>query len=336
MEYYPRLSVCIKHQKHISDFSNKKEFIPLTYSVNQSKLSAWQNKTTLEKRPRQTRRTSAAYWFMEQNRFTNGQTYLYPGIWIDTRRQLYTAYPTDFGKYKYTEQAIIGIKDGTVSFWSFTNDGKFVRTIGGRYGHTYWSCLFWGTNASRSCTHDLLADGRWWFQMGCWVKTKKAGTVFYRASLFTSLTRHRNRNIFTHKREAKWFKQYDCHPSNACYEKLFPVLIVTVVFTSCHKETTPPLNWRGIRIENNSGIILEDASVANIPYGTIAGSQVTDYKKWTCLFTAVIAVLVRAVSRKGLDILFAAHLPASVWSGLLHVQSNAGGKRVSRPRCRKR
>lgn len=62
-------------------------------------------------------------------------------------------------------------------------------------------------------------------------------------------------------------------------KKLLPVLIVTVVFTSCHKETTPPLTDVWIRIENNSGIILEDASVANIPYGTIAGSQVTDYKK---------------------------------------------------------
>ena len=30
----------------------------------------------------------------------------------------------DFGKKKYIEQAIIGIKDGAVSFWSFTNDGK--------------------------------------------------------------------------------------------------------------------------------------------------------------------------------------------------------------------
>jgi hypothetical protein len=30
----------------------------------------------------------------------------------------------DFGKGAYTEHAIIGIKDGIISFWSFTSDGK--------------------------------------------------------------------------------------------------------------------------------------------------------------------------------------------------------------------
>jgi hypothetical protein len=30
----------------------------------------------------------------------------------------------DFTKFAYTEHAIIGIKDGILSFWSFTSDGK--------------------------------------------------------------------------------------------------------------------------------------------------------------------------------------------------------------------
>ncbi|MFN8289012.1 MAG: hypothetical protein U0U70_02025 [Chitinophagaceae bacterium] len=30
----------------------------------------------------------------------------------------------DFGKYAYKERALIGIKEGVISFWSFTNDGK--------------------------------------------------------------------------------------------------------------------------------------------------------------------------------------------------------------------
>jgi hypothetical protein len=30
----------------------------------------------------------------------------------------------DFGKSSYVEHAIIGVKDGVVSFWSFTSDGK--------------------------------------------------------------------------------------------------------------------------------------------------------------------------------------------------------------------
>lgn len=36
--------------------------------------------------------------------------------------QLYATW--DFAKFSYIEKAIIGLKDGVLSFWSFTSDGK--------------------------------------------------------------------------------------------------------------------------------------------------------------------------------------------------------------------
>lgn len=62
-------------------------------------------------------------------------------------------------------------------------------------------------------------------------------------------------------------------------KRFLSLLVAIVVITSCHKQITPLSEDVWIRLENNSGIILEDAVVANIPYGTVATGQITEYKK---------------------------------------------------------
>ncbi len=63
-------------------------------------------------------------------------------------------------------------------------------------------------------------------------------------------------------------------------KKMFSFALLLLLITSCKKENSGTDNgevW--IRIENKAGITLENASIANTPYGTITNGQLTEYKK---------------------------------------------------------
>ncbi|MFN8289009.1 MAG: hypothetical protein U0U70_02010 [Chitinophagaceae bacterium] len=56
-------------------------------------------------------------------------------------------------------------------------------------------------------------------------------------------------------------------------------LFAAFFFIACNKKSDPPQNDVWIRLQNESGIVLEDASVGNTPYGLVTTGQVTGYKK---------------------------------------------------------
>lgn len=63
-------------------------------------------------------------------------------------------------------------------------------------------------------------------------------------------------------------------------KQLFSLLIAILLLAGCKKQSAPPEAgdvW--IRIENNSGILLENSTVGAATFGDVTDGQVTEYKK---------------------------------------------------------